>query len=153
MTLGLQITTFESMKKWFLFSLLVSTLLFVACEKDDLDLNPDNTSNVFVGKWSRDTVIVYEIVGSNQNIVSKEVAAGTYTFKPDSTGFLTVNGNDKPILWEYQADQDRIIISEQDWVNQSYLVDNLSATKFKLTGNKFVGSTTVRRVIYLTRIN
>jgi hypothetical protein len=148
-----QITIFESMKKWFLLAVILSTLLFVACKKDDVDLNPQNAVNVFVGKWSRDTVIVYEIVGSNQNIVSKEIAAGTYTFKPDSTGFLNLNGSDKPITWEYQADQDRIIISEQGWVNQSYLVDNLSASKFKLTGNKFVGSTTVRRVIYLTRIN
>lgn len=141
------------MKKSFLLSILLGLLLIAACEKDDLGLTPDSSTNLFVGKWNRDTVTVYEIVGSNQTVISKDLANGSYTFKADSTGILTVNGSNKPITWEYQPDQDRIIISEQDWVNQSYLVDNISSTKYKLTGNKFVGSSMLRRVIYLSKAN
>ncbi|MFN4082914.1 MAG: hypothetical protein ACK4K9_04725 [Bacteroidia bacterium] len=137
------------MKK--LYFLIAITLFVVACQKDDdnTDINNNNTTENFIGRWYRDTVI--EIL-NNQTELVREENYGIYQLNSDETGLLTIGSTEYAVTWFFMKDQNKINISEKDWVNQTYDITKISSVKYKLSGRKYVGQNSIQRILYLRKI-
>lgn len=145
------------MKKLSVLFFTLLLLMLAACEKDQT-VNPggsNNTSTKFVGSWNRDSVLVNLVNSSNvKTRVETYSNYGVYNFKSDETGVLTVpGGTEYAVTWFYDKDQDKITISEQDWLNQSYNITDLGNNKYILTGIQFIGGNNKQeRILYLSKM-
>jgi len=114
---------------------------------------PNGTVN-FVGSWSRDSVLVNDIAPNGFKVRIETFAnLGIYNFNADNkTGIMNHSGSDFAITWKYTSSANTITISEIDWDNQSYQIQQLSTTKLKLTGFKDSGGGNQNeRILYLTK--
>jgi len=140
------------MKKLLTIVLACLLITFYACQKDTGILPSDNSSGEnFIGKWNIDTVIVYEVAGTKLTELTRNVNYGYYDLKADETGILNIAGVDFAVTWFYAKDQQKINISEKDWVNQNYNITSLTKDKYMLYGTKFVSTSQLARRIYLTK--
>ncbi|MCF8255474.1 MAG: hypothetical protein K9H61_09170 [Bacteroidia bacterium] len=137
-------------------ALILFSLFLFGCQPDSTD-EPTLTvpgSIDFVGTWNRDTVIVNDVTASGLIVrLETEVNFGTYIFNSDlKTGIMNHSASDFAITWNYTASQNKIVISELDWIGQSYSIVKLSEKKLKLTGYLVTGTDTKNeRIIYLTK--
>lgn len=135
---------------------LFAFVLFLAgCQPDPTtDPTPSPTGINFVGTWNRDSVLVNDVAPSGlKSRLESEANYGKYTFNSDNqTGVLNLSGTDFAITWNYNSSANTIRISEIDWMNQLYVITQLSSTKFVLTGLKDVGGGFQNeRIIYLSK--
>jgi hypothetical protein len=137
-------------------ALILISIVFFGCQPDSTDEpTPIVAGSIdFVGTWNRDTVIVNDIAASGLVVrLETEINFGTYTFNSDlKTGIMNHSASDFAITWNYTASQNKIIISELDWIGQSYAITKISDKKVKLVGYLDTGTDTKNeRIIYLTK--
>ncbi len=131
-------------------------LFFTACQPDTDGPVPDlpGTGIDFVGTWNRDSVLVNDVAPSGLKVrIETEPNFGKYTFNSDKeTGIMNLSGSDFAITWSYSSSKNTILISEIDWISQTYSIKELSSTKLILTGYKDTGGGNQNeRIIYLTK--
>lgn len=135
-------------------TLIIGLLFFAACEPDTIDdVNPTPLTIDFIGTWDRDSVLLNEIDGSgNRTRIESEANVGWYKFNTGNTGVLHLNTGDYAINWNYNASAATILISEIDWVNQTYAITTFSEKQIKLIGKRNAGGgVQEERVLYLTK--
>ncbi len=130
-------------------------LTFSACQPDPTnDPTPASGAIDFVGTWNRDSVIVNDIYENGLKIrLETWPNLGVYHFNSDNqTGVMTHSGSDFAITWKYTSSANSIVISEIDWINQAYQIQQISSTKLILTGYLDTGSGNKNeRILYLTK--
>ncbi|MDZ4666954.1 MAG: hypothetical protein SGJ00_03620 [bacterium] len=138
------------------FLAFVFVLALAACQPDATDEpTPDQTEAIdFVGTWNRDSVLLNDVYPSKLKVrVETEANFGVYILNADlQTGIMNLSGSDFAITWKYTSSTKSILISELDWMGQTYLVQTVSKNKLILTGYKDTGDgNQVERILYLTR--
>ncbi|MCE2740912.1 MAG: hypothetical protein LW669_05425 [Sphingobacteriales bacterium] len=133
-------------------------IIFASCESDNTDdPSPDTSASIdFVGKWNRDSVIVYDVYPSKLKVrLETEFNYGFYIFNSDlKTGVLNLLGSDFGITWKYTSSNKNLFINEIDWENMDYSVQTITKDKLVLIGSKDTGSGNQNeRVIYLSKKN
>ncbi|MBU3664075.1 MAG: hypothetical protein FGM41_12895 [Bacteroidetes bacterium] len=141
------------MKKYFL-GLSFGLLVLASCQPDTLeDDSPTPLTIDFIGTWDRDSVLLNEIDGGgNRTRVESEANEGWYKFNTGNTGILHLSSGDYAINWNYNATAGTILISEIDWVNQTYSLTTFSPKQIKLIGKRSIGGgVQEERVLYLSK--
>ncbi|MDP1726885.1 MAG: hypothetical protein Q8M15_08880 [Bacteroidota bacterium] len=135
-------------------ALFIISLIIVSCQKEPIS-DPVNKPGInWVGRWNRDSVLLNEVASNGSKTRVESLANdGEFKFNSDSiSGVLTQGGNDYAITWFYDKDNDKISISEPDWINQVYTIKQTNSTNMILTGIKLDGSgQKSERILYLRK--